>query len=230
MQHFLLQRNVNLFVSIAGTFPLIVEWPHERIHKEYPDKPLRIQVVSHHGAVRNPYVNVQLIENVGEVGCSFFLLKLRFFLDQPFAVLWREIVVGISEKGFGGHNELGIRIANAKRVDSRWRGHGVDVRIVGVTRMSMMIEDGNFFNLRKQSFVELLHIRSGQGARLTCGEYRKSENRNQNQLGQSAHEVLVTALVQNQYRAARFLSGRHGTLPSGGNTLNSLHGLLQGRG
>ena len=71
-----------------------------------------------------------------------------------------------------------------------------------------MIEDGNLFDLREQSLIDLLHIRSGQRARLAGGEDRESTNRNQKQLGHSPHELSVlrdsktNILRQPSYRVA----------------------------
>ena len=111
MEHFLLQRNVNLLVSIAGAFPPIVEWPHERIRKEDPDKSFRIKIVGHHGAVRDPLLDVQFVENVRKISLPTLLLQLCFLLHQPFGVFGRKIIVRVAEERFGGRDEFGIRVA-----------------------------------------------------------------------------------------------------------------------
>ena len=49
---------------------------------------------------------------------------------------------------------------------------GVDIRIVGVSRVRVMIERGNLFNLRQEALIDLLNIATGEGPRL-----RESSNR-----------------------------------------------------
>ncbi len=62
----------------------------------------------------------------------------------------------------------------------------------------MMIKDRNLFDLREQSLIDLLYVRSGQRARLAGGEDRQSTNHHQKQLGYSIHEISVPAEIPKQ--------------------------------
>jgi hypothetical protein len=55
--------------------------------------------------------------------------------------------------------------------------------------MRVMIKDGDLFDLREQSLVDLLHVGTGQWTRLTRSHRRQSTNRQQQQrLNPSPHE------------------------------------------
>jgi hypothetical protein len=54
--------------------------------------------------------------------------------------------------------------------------HGIDVRVIGKAGMRVMIERRNFLDLREQSLVNLLEIRSGKRAGLSGCENREAGN------------------------------------------------------
>src|SRR5207245_3256815 len=120
-------------------------------------------------AIGHAAFDVQLIENVGEVSFALGALELCLFLNQPVGMLRREIIIGISEQCFCGSHEFGIRIAFAERRTSRRRSHGVHIRIVKESRMGVMIEDWNLFNLRQNTLINLLYVCARQGTSLSEG-------------------------------------------------------------
>jgi len=42
-----------------------------------------------------------------------------------------------------------------------WRGHGVNIGVVGKTGVRVVVECWNLFNLRKQALINLLNIWAG---------------------------------------------------------------------
>ncbi len=115
VQHFLLQRNVDLFVRVARSLALVVEWPHKRVDEEDPRKALGIEVVSHHGAVRDRTLGVDFVENHVEISWSRILLfQLGLLRYKPLSVLGREIVVGISKQSLGCGNQFRVIVARAE--------------------------------------------------------------------------------------------------------------------
>ncbi len=113
MQHLFLQRDVNLLVRIARSLLPVIEGKQERVCEKNPGKTLGIEVVSHGGAIGDGAFDVQFVENIGEVSIALRLLQLRLFLDQPFHVLGRQIVVRIAEQRLGGGDEFRIAVALA---------------------------------------------------------------------------------------------------------------------
>ena len=86
-------------------------------------------------------------------------------------MLGRKIAIGISEQGLGCGSEFRIVVACAQRLAGVGRrGHGVDIGIVGEARMRVVIEGGNFFDLRQQALINLLHVRAGERTSLSRGE------------------------------------------------------------
>jgi hypothetical protein len=105
------------------------------------------------------------------------LLEFGLLRDQPLGVLGERSRRDI-RTGFGGGNEFRIVVARAQRfagVRGRpWRRRR-DHRKTG---MRVMIEDGNLFNLREQSLVDLLHVRSGKRTGLAgCEGFREATRR-----------------------------------------------------
>ncbi len=67
VQHFFLQRNVNLFVGIARCFTLVVKRPHERICEEDPWEAFGVQIIRHHRTIRNTPLDIEFIQNVRKI-------------------------------------------------------------------------------------------------------------------------------------------------------------------
>ncbi len=180
MQHFFLQGNEDAFVGIARGLALIVERPHEGVGEENPGEALGIEVVGHHSAVRDRTLGIQFVENRIEVGGAGELpLEFRFFGDEPFCMLGRKIGVGIAEESLGGGGQFGIIVARAQRRAGVGRsGHGVDIKIVGEAGMGVMIEGGDFFDLRQQALIDLLDVGAGEWACLGGGQGRKTGDDN----------------------------------------------------
>ena len=87
----------------------------------------------------------------------------------------RKIVVRIAEQSLGCGNQFRIVVARAQgKAGIGSRGHGVNVGIVGKTRMRVVIEGRDFFNLRKQAPVDLLNIGAGERTGLGGGEETRS--------------------------------------------------------
>ena len=62
----------------------------------------------------------------------------------------RQIRVGIAEQGLGGDGEFRIVVARAQRFAGVGRrGHGVDIGIVSVAGVRVVVEGGNFLDLRQ---------------------------------------------------------------------------------
>ena len=85
MQHFLLQRNIDFLIAIASTLSLVVERPHKRIGKEHPGKTFGIEVVRHHGPVRDTLLDVQLVEQIGKIRVALAFLNSAFFCTSHLA-------------------------------------------------------------------------------------------------------------------------------------------------
>ena len=96
-----------------------------------------------------------------------------FLSSSHFAVLRRKIVVGISEQSLGGGCEFRIVITRAQRLARVRRGrHRVNIRIVGISRVCVMIERRDLLDLRQQTLIDLLERRAretgGLGQRKGC--------------------------------------------------------------
>ena len=87
VQHFFLQRNVNLFVRIARSLTLVVKGPHECVGEEDPGKALGIEIVGHHRPIGNAAFDIQLVEDVGKIRVAAGFLEFGFLLHQPLGVL-----------------------------------------------------------------------------------------------------------------------------------------------
>ena len=159
MQHFLLQRDIDFLIAIARALALIIEGPHEGIGEENPGKAPGVEIVRHHRPVGDALLDVQLVENIGEVGAALRLFQLGFLLHQPFRMLRREVTIRITKQRLGGRNQFGISVTRSQRGAARRRSHGIDIGIIREPGMSVMIEDGNLFDLRQKALVDLRHIR-----------------------------------------------------------------------
>ena len=120
MQHLLLQRDIDFLVPIARALALIVKGPHERIGEEHPGKALGIEIVRHHRPVGDALLDVQLVENIGEVGVALRLLQFGLLLHQPFRVIRREVIIRIAKQCLGGGDQLGIGVTCSQR-RAAWR-------------------------------------------------------------------------------------------------------------
>jgi hypothetical protein len=55
-----------------------------------------------------------------------------------------EVRIGVAKQSFGRSDELGIVGAEAENAALVWRGgHGVDVRVIGKTGVSVMVIEGD---------------------------------------------------------------------------------------
>ena len=185
MQHFLLQRDIDFLVPIAGALALIIKGPHEGIGEEDPGKALGIEIVRHHRPVGDALLDIQLVENIGEVGVALRLLQLGFLLHQPFRVLRREVIIRIAKQRLGGGDQFGIGVTRSQGRAARRRSHGIHIGIVRKPGMSVMIEDGNLFDLRQQALVNLRHIRPRKRPGLRGGDRRQTAKREHDQHAQS---------------------------------------------
>ena len=83
----------------------------------------------------------------------------------------REVDIGIAEQGLGRGGEFGVVVARAQGFAGVGRsGHGVDIGIVSVAGVRMVIECGDFFDLREEALVDLLDVGTGEGTGLGKGE------------------------------------------------------------
>ena len=70
---------------------------------------------------------------------------------------------GYPNSAFAAAAKFRIVIARAERFAGvRRSGHRVDIRIVGISRMSVMIERRDLLDLRQQALVDLLNVWAGK--------------------------------------------------------------------
>jgi len=129
---------------------------------------LGIEIVGHHGAVRHRALGVELVEDGIEIsGAGKLLLQFSFFVDEPFRMFGREIIVGIAEQGSRRGDQFGIVVARAqRRTGVGRRGHGIDVGVIGKSGVGMMIERRDVLDSLQEMLIELLHVGSGIGTGL----------------------------------------------------------------
>ena len=101
MKHLLLERNIDFLVRVAMAERAVVEGIEERVGKEDPGKAFGVEIVRHHCAIGDALLDIQLVEDIGEVGVALRLLQFGGEgADQPETVLCGELKLPFGLIGF----------------------------------------------------------------------------------------------------------------------------------